>query len=282
MPLPVALVLPDGTCELAPSTARDVPGMHVERRLVEIANGLAGRRIEFPGLEATITDVLVRVETAAAGPVTILVRPSRPWVEIASEQGLLEVARAYLVHGIEHILFGFDHLLFVLALILVVRSKRMLLLTVTAFTVAHSITLSLAALGFVRVPGPPVEATIALSILLMAGEVVRLDRGEGGLAASWPWLVAFGFGLLHGLGFASALVDLGLPHGDIPLALLAFNVGVELGQLVFIAAVLALIALLQKLGLPPLAIRAARPATAYAIGTMAAFWFAERVAGFVS
>src|SRR5262249_12390020 len=144
-------------------------------------------------------------------------------------------------HGIEHILFGFDHLLFVLALILIVRNTRLLLLTVTAFTVAHSITLSLATLGVVHVPRPPVEACIALSILLLASEIVRSQRSQPSLTARWPWAVAFSFGLLHGLGFASALIDVGLPQGEVPLALFAFNLGVEAGQLAFIAAVVGVI-----------------------------------------
>ena len=155
------------------------------------------------------------------------------------------------MHGIEHILFGFDHLLFVLALILIVRSGRVLLWTITAFTIAHSITLSLATLGVVHVPGPPVEATIALSILLLACEIVRLQRGQASLTAQWPWIVAFSFGLLHGFGFAGALTEIGLPQGDIPLALFVFNVGVEVGQLIFIAAVLGRWPASSESDLPP-------------------------------
>ena len=186
-----------------------------------------------------MTDALVRVQMLDGSYSTTLVRPSKPWIEVATSRSSLEVATAYLMHGIEHILFGYDHLLFVLALILIVRRGRALLITVTAFTIAHSITLSLATLGLVHVPGPPVEATIALSILLLAREIIRSDRGRPSLTAQWPWLVAFTFGLLHGFGFAGALTEIGLPQGDIPLALLAFNIGVEAGQLIFIAAVLA-------------------------------------------
>jgi hypothetical protein len=156
----------------------------------------------------------------------------------------------------------------------------MLLLTVTAFTVAHSITLSLATLGVVRVPGPPVEATIALSILLLACEIIRLRKGESSLTARRPWVVAFSFGLLHGFGFAGALSEIGLPQGDIPLALFSFNVGVEIGQLMFIAAVLAVRALALRVGVPPLLARHASPVAAYSVGGVAAFWFIERVAGF--
>jgi len=190
------------------------------------------------------------------------------------------VAGAYLAHGVEHILFGYDHLLFVLALILIVPSARMLFFTITAFTVAHSLTLALATLGVVHVPGPPVEASIALSILLLATELAHARRGERGLTARWPWLVAFAFGLLHGFGFASALVEVGLPQGDLPLALFAFNVGVEGGQLAFVAAVLALAALASRARLAAPVKRHVSQAAPYAIGTLAAFWFFERLAQF--
>jgi HupE / UreJ protein len=149
--------------------------------------------------------------------------------------------------------------------------------TITAFTLAHSITLALATLGVVNAPGPPVEATIALSILLLAAEILNVRRGQPGLTARWPWAVAFSFGLLHGFGFAGALTAIGLPKNDVPLALFAFNAGVEVGQLLFIAAVLGLLALLRRLPLPrPL------PATRNVIGTLAAFWFVERLAAFAA
>jgi hydrogenase/urease accessory protein HupE len=280
MRLPVVLKLPDGLRNIEQPRVREFPGSLLERREVEVTGGLAGKQIDFVGLQATITDVLVRVEALDGAHATTLVHPSQPYIEIAASRGLLATAGAYVVHGVEHILFGFDHLLFVLALILIVRDTRMLLLTVTAFTVAHSITLSLATLGLVHVPGPPVEACIALSILLAASEIVRLQRGEPSLTASRPWAVAFSFGLLHGLGFASALIDIGLPQRDVPLALFAFNVGVELGQLAFIAAVLGVIRLAKQLPIPAVAEDRLRLVTSYAIGTVAAFWFVQRVAGF--
>jgi enamine deaminase RidA (YjgF/YER057c/UK114 family) len=232
------------------------------------------------GLQGTITDVLVRVALRDGTGSTTLVRPSQPWVEIAGASGPLSVTQAYLTHGIEHILFGFDHLLFVLALVLIVRSRRVLFLTITAFTVAHSVTLALATLGVVHVPGQPVEAAIALSILLLATEIVHLARGEIGLTARWPWVVAFTFGLLHGFGFASALSDIGLPQGDIPLALFAFNVGVACGQLAFVAVVSSLATLPRRLRLGVRVERYALGAARYAIGTLAAFWFFERLAKF--
>ncbi len=282
MRLPVSLRLPDAMRGVTEPAVQELSDSLVERRLVSAdAGALEGARIEFPGLEATITDVLVRVALLDGTRSTTLVRPSRPWVELTAERGPVAVAGAYIAHGVRHILLGFDHLLFVLALILIVRSTRVLLWTITAFTVAHSITLALATLGVVRVPGPPVEAAIALSILLLASEILRMQRGEPSLTARWPWLVAFSFGLLHGFGFAGALTAVGLPPDDIPLALFAFNVGVELGQLAFIGAVLCVITVARRTGALPGLERHALPVTARAIGILAAFWFIERLAGFV-
>ena len=281
MRLPIVLKLPDRVKNLKDPVVSELADSLVERRWVDAgSNGLTGERIEFAGLQLTITDVLVRVQMRDGTVSTALVRPNRPWIEIAAAPGLLAVAGAYVLHGIEHILFGFDHLLFVLALILIVRSRKVLLWTITAFTIAHSITLSLATLGVVHVPGPPVEATIALSILLLACEIVRLQRGQASLTAKWPWVVAFSFGLLHGFGFAGALVEIGLPQGDIPLALFAFNIGVEVGQLIFIAAVLGVLAAARRFKPPPIVERRALFASTYVIGALAAFWFIERLAGF--
>ena len=175
--LPVVLQLPDGASTLVEPKLRELPDSIVERRIVSAPGGLGGKRVEFVGLQATITDVLVRVETRDGARSTTLVHPSQPWVEIAAARGPFAVAGTYLMHGIDHILLGYDHLLFVFALILIVPNLRMLVTTVTAFTVAHSITLALATLGVVHVPGPPVEATIALSILLLACEIARSSRG---------------------------------------------------------------------------------------------------------
>ena len=277
MPLPVMLKLPEGVQNLTEPRVRELSDSRVERRLVEVPGGLSGKRIEFPGLQGTIADVLVRAQSQDGETTTTLVRGSQPWLEIAAPSGgAVAVFTAFVGHGVEHILFGYDHLLFVLALMLIVRNTRTLVLTVTAFTLAHSITLALATLGVVQVPGPPVEAAIAFSIVLVAAEVLRLRAGHPSLTASRPWLIAFCFGLLHGLGFASALSDIGLPHGDVPLALFAFNLGVELGQLVFIAAVLAVAAVARRANFGHRAVRWAP----YAVGSIAAFWFVERVAAF--
>jgi hydrogenase/urease accessory protein HupE len=280
MQLPVELRFAEGTRNVTAPAVRELSDSLVERRVIEVPGGLAGKRIEFGGLQGTITDVLARVQLRDGAYSTTLVHPSQPWLEVTAARGWSAVAGAYLRHGIDHILLGYDHLLFVFALILIVRSTRVLVWTVTAFTLAHSITLALATLGFVHVPGPPVEATIALSILLLACEIVRLHRGEASFTARWPWVVAFSFGLLHGLGFASALASIGLPRSDVPLALFAFNVGVELGQLAFIAVVLGLFALAKRIRLAASLERYARPAAPYAIGILASFWFFERLAGF--
>jgi hydrogenase/urease accessory protein HupE len=282
MRLPVILRLPRGVRNVIAPTTRELPDSIVERWLIDTGDGLAGKRFEFVGLQGTITDVLVRAQALDGTHSATLVYPSQPWIEVPTAPGFLVVAVTYVMHGIEHILFGIDHLLFVFALILIVRSRRVLLLTVTAFTLAHSITLSLATLGVVHVPGPPVEAAIALSILLLACEIIRLQRGHTSLTARWPWVVAFSFGLLHGFGFASALTEIGLPQGDIPLALFAFNVGVEIGQLIFIGLLVGAWACAGRISFSPALKSHALSAATYAIGTAAAFWFVERLTGFVT
>ncbi|HET9068332.1 MAG TPA: HupE/UreJ family protein [Amaricoccus sp.] len=267
-PLPVVLTLPAAARTVSGPGTQAMAGATIERRIVEIPGGLAGQRIDFVGLQATITDVLARV-TLDGRTATSMVRPAQPWLEVAGETTTAALAATYLRAGIEHILFGFDHLLFIASLLLIVRDWRVMAGTITAFTLAHSITLALAAFGLVTLPARPVEAMVALSIVLVSVEAVRLRRGETSLATDWPWLVAFAFGLLHGFGFAGALVDLGLPRPDIPLALLFFNLGVEIGQLVFVAAILAVVAALRRIFAVP---QQAPVAAAYAIGTVAAFW----------
>ena len=205
-------------------------------------------------------------------------RPDSPDFFIPVKPSKSKIAGSYFVLGVEHILGGFDHLLFVLGLLLIVRNTMLLVKTITAFTLAHSITLAMATLGFVHVEQTPVEAVIALSILFLATELSKQNRGESGLTSRAPWLVALCFGLLHGFGFAGALTEIGLPQADIPIALLFFNVGVEVGQLMFVAAVLVVQFFIQK-------IKVAWPAwveqvPAYGIGSLAAFWFIQRTASF--
>ena len=196
---------------MTPPQAAFGNGAYIERRTISRNGGLAGQIVTIEGLSATSTDVLVRIESLGGAVQTERLAPTRIAFVVQATPGAGEVAVTYLRLGVEHILFGFDHLLFVLALIILVGDWRRVVLTVTAFTVAHSITLAAATLGFVRVPGPPVEAAIALSIVLVAVEIVNARRGTPSLTARLPWLVAFTFGLLHGFGFAGALAEV-LPH----------------------------------------------------------------------
>jgi hydrogenase/urease accessory protein HupE len=279
--LPVALRLPTGVRGVSEPVVQELNDSRIERWTIEADSGaFGGHRIEFPGLQATITDVLVRIQMLDGTSSTTLVHASQPWVEMTTSRGRWEMALSYLAYGVQHILFGFDHLLFVLGLLLLVRGAGPLLKTITAFTVAHSITLALATLGAVHLPPPPVEAIIALSIVFLASELVKQQRGVVGLAQQYPWVIAFAFGLLHGFGFAGTLTRVGIPTSDVPLALLMFNLGVELGQLGFVA-----VCLLTAHSLRSLEIRWprwARAAPAYAIGSLAAFWVIERITGFWS
>jgi hypothetical protein len=250
-------------------------GAFVEHGRVGCDRELAGQTIAIDGLDATMTDVLVRIQSVDGTVRTVRLTPSKPGFTMPARAGPLMVLSAYVGLGIEHILFGVDHLLFVLCLLLLVRGVRGLLATVTAFTLAHSITLAAATLGFIRVPAAPVEATIALSIVFLATELVR-GGARHTVARSYPWLVAFSFGLLHGLGFAGALAEIGLPPGEVPLALFGFNVGVELGQLAFVTAVLSLGQLVRIMNWRMPAWASA--AVGYAIGSVAAFWVFARLA----
>jgi hydrogenase/urease accessory protein HupE len=242
------------------------------------AESLHGQTLRIVGLETTLTDTLVRIVFADGSTWVQRLTPRQPDSLIPARASAWGVAATYLALGIEHIMTGIDHLLFVLALLLLTKGTWRLVRTVTAFTVAHSITLGLATLGIVHVPSAPVEAVIALSIVFVATEIVQARWGREGLAAQMPWIVAFIFGLLHGFGFAGALSEVGLPEGHIPAALLFFNIGVEAGQLLFVAAVLAVVAGARR-------IRVAWPRWAelvppYAIGGLAMFWVIQRVAAF--
>src|SRR4030095_14814804 len=257
-------------------------GAAVQRWQVRIPGGLEGKPVEFTDLGSTSLDVLVRVERVDGTEQLGRVLALSPRFTLKRTPGPYEVIRTYTGLGIEHILTGTDHLLFVLALVIIVRGRRKLLITVTAFTIAHSITLALATLDVVRVPGPPVEATIALSIVFVASEIVRLRQGREGLAARKPWMIAFSFGLLHGLGFAGALAEVGLPQNAIPLALLFFNVGVEIGQLIFIVVVLAVGVIANRLMRRHADPRWTVVMTAYLIGRVASVWVVARNAAYCS
>ena len=252
----------------------------VDRYAIRHPDDLSGSEIYIEGLSTTLTDVLVRVEREDGSTQVVRLTPDAPSFVVQTAPGWLQVAWIYLDLGIEHILLGIDHLFFVLTLLFLVRGRRLLVQTITAFTVAHSLTLAAATLGFLYVPQQPVEAVIALSIVYVAAEALRPNDGQS-LAQRRPWVVAFLFGLLHGLGFAGALTEIGLPQSAVPLSLLFFNVGVEVGQLLFVVAALCLLAAARRVGVKRAgALLWTRRAVVYAIGSMAAFWAVERVAGF--
>jgi hypothetical protein len=240
---------------------------------------LAGQRLAIDGLERTMTDALVRIVLADGVEVIRLLKPNQPELTIPSSGKPSIPVVDYIQLGMLHIWTGVDHLLYVLGLLLLVRQRAALIKTLTAFTVAHSITLAAASLGFVIVPQAPVEALIALSIVYVAVELVYLRRGRPGLTCRFPWIVAFAFGLLHGIGFAGALGEVGLPPRDIPLALLCFNAGIEIGQLAFVAVVLT--AVRPVVTVAPRAAELALRSAPHVIGSLAAFWFIERTLSFI-
>jgi hydrogenase/urease accessory protein HupE len=272
--LAISPVLPSD-CELStPGQQALTPGAVVVRGLLSCRGGIAGKTLSIAGLQATITDVLVRVIHSDGRIESHLLRPPSPSVAFAGTANLGERAWGYVQLGVQHILLGVDHLLFVLGLLLIVADRWMLVKTVTAFTVSHSLTLALATLGLVSVPMLPLNAAIALSILFLGPEIVRHWRGGTSLTLRHPWAMAFAFGLLHGFGFASGLSAIGLPKDEIPLALLLFNIGVELGQLAFVLLVVLLERSFRVLELRwPLPLQRL---PGYVVGTLGAFWTIQR------
>jgi hydrogenase/urease accessory protein HupE len=281
-PMDITAILPQNCATRAvPDPVWDGAAF-VSRWTTRCEGGLEGQEVRIDKLEASRTDVLVRYDFSDGRGETHRLTPDNTGFQIPTQPSSLEVVRAYLVLGFKHILSGVDHLVFVFALLLLVKGVRLLILTVTAFTVAHSLTLAGATLGFINLPSPPIEAMIALSIMFVAAEIVHGRQGHPGLTEKFPWVVAFTFGLLHGFGFAGALAQIGLPESSIPIALLFFNVGVELGQLFFIAIVLALIAagtwLMKRYDKTPWPWAWAVPP--YAIGGLSVFWIVQRLASF--
>jgi hydrogenase/urease accessory protein HupE len=252
---------------------------YIQRWVTHCSTGLSGKKIAIEGLEKTSTDVLLHIEFHNNSSQTTQLSPTKNQYEIQNSASADQVIFTYTTLGIEHILQGVDHLLFVFALLLIVRNWKVLLATITAFTVAHSMTLAAATLGLVHVPQQPVEAVIALSILFLAIEWMHSRQGNPGITERFPWLISFIFGLLHGFGFAGALSEIGLPQHAIPLALVFFNIGVELGQLLFISLVLLGGWLLHRLHKPKLP-QVAEYITVYAIGGISSFWLIERISAF--
>ncbi len=273
--------LSSGAIDRPPDSDEMQPGFAIRIWRVKSGAPLDGQIVSVEGLPQTVTDVLLRVSTTDGKVVNDMLRPADPSrkLALAAPQGLH--VPAYVRLGVLHILTGFDHLMFVLGLLLLIGPSWRLVKAVSAFTAAHSITLALAALGYVRFPSAVIEALVALSIVFVACELVLVPvpgRPES-LTRRYPWLIAFTFGLLHGLAFAGALAEVGLPPGEEPQALFLFNVGVEIGQLIFIGA-----ALLVILGLRWVRARLswdsaafARVAPAYVIGGCSAFWLIQRI-----
>lgn len=257
--------------------SQPVSGAMLYKYVLRTKNPLEGQPFYIDGLERTMIDVLVNVEYLNGEKTSLMLKPDANEGKFPGATTKWNVIRTYTIFGVEHIWFGIDHLLFVLALIIITRGFARIIKTITAFTLAHSITLSLAVLGFVNFPGPPVEAVIALSIVFLAMEILKNQQGHQTLTGKYPWLVAFTFGLLHGLGFAGALADVGLPQTEIPLALAFFNIGVELGQIVFVLVVAMILSLVSIRKTWPLAFK---KVSAYVIGSVAAFWLIDRIAGF--
>jgi hydrogenase/urease accessory protein HupE len=276
-PHPARLQLPEDWQNIVQPTERRMADSIVFQRVIKVGKkSIEGEIINFPGLEATITDVFVRLARLDGTMMTAVVRPTKPYVELRGERSWSATAGEYIGLGFHHIMLGVDHLLFVLGLLLIVQGRMMLLKTITAFTVAHSMTLAIATLGFASVPLPPLNAAVALSIFFLGPEIVRSWRGETSLTIKYPWVVAFIFGLLHGFGFASGLSTTGMPSAELPWALLFFNVGVELGQLTFVFLVLWLIRSFRILEI--LWPRWAKLAPGYAVGSLGAYWTIQRSA----
>ena len=270
-------ILPDGF-QLIQTKDHFVADAYIRNYTSLYHQGLNGQTIAIKGQELTLVDVLVQINLLDESSYTLLLQPDHPQATIPIEPSKWEVAKLYLKLGVEHILLGIDHLLFVLGLLLLVNGIGPLIKTITAFTIAHSITLGAATFDLISLPSAPVEAVIALSIVFLAREYIALKEGKKSLTAQAPWVVAFTFGLLHGFGFAGALSEIGFPQKEVPLALFIFNVGVELGQLFFIGAIACLAFFWKKLDwqLPKSAWRV----LPYSIGTVASFWLIERVLAF--
>lgn len=271
--LPIAPIIPEGCALTAKGSEPPALTAPVVRGTLQCPDGIEGKTLAIDGLAATIADVLVRVRHADGRVETHLLKPMDPSVTLGVR---LDGQRsyAYLRLGIEHILLGVDHLLFVLGLLLIIEDRWMLVKSITSFTIAHSLTLAAATLGWASAPVPPLNAAIALSILFLGPEIVRRWRGGTSFTIRHPWVVAFAFGLLHGFGFASGLTSMGLPSSEIPLALLLFNVGVEMGQVFFVGLIIALERSFVTLEIRWPRIVAALPG--YAVGSLGAFWTIQR------
>lgn len=272
----LSLVFPNNFEPIGPAGPILKPGALVTRFTLKSTAGesLFGKQIFFEGLSSLQIDVLVNMEFADGSTISGIVQPKSPIFKVPERGSTAQVAGSYFQMGVFHILSGTDHLLFVFALMLIVVNYKKLLKTITAFTLAHSITLALAALGIVNIPSAPTEAIIALSIVFLSLEIINVKKGRPSITAKYPWSIAMIFGLFHGLGFAGALSEIGLPPHEIPIALLMFNLGVEAGQILFLG-----VAILVKIIIAKLSIKWPEwswKLLPYTIGSLSAFWVIQR------
>ncbi len=277
--LPIDMLMPKECSLTLAKTSHLVNSTYLDRWQMKCKEGLADKTLFIEGLKSTGTDLLLRLELLSGVSHSKLLSPSKSSYRVPKDASSWQIVQTYSWLGITHILLGFDHLLFVFALLLIVKNMRRLLWTVTAFTLAHSLTMVAATLDIVHLPQAPVEAIIALSILFLAMEIIHEKQGKIGLTSRYPWIIAFIFGLLHGFGFAGALAEIGLPQEAIILALIFFNIGVELGQLMFVATVVFTVVILQRLTYPALLYKL-QTSVVYMIGGISSFWLIERTLSF--
>ncbi len=281
--LNLSVQLPNDVVLIKPKSIRPAGAATIEQFAISSKSGLIGSEIYISGLRNAPTEVLVRIQWQSGVTETARLDASKTKFTVVGTPSFLYVVKTYLTFGFEHILEGFDHLLFVACLIFIAGTWRRILITITGFTVAHSITLTLSALGLVHLPIVAIESVIALSIVFLAREI--MIKNEQTLTWRFPIAVSASFGLLHGFGFASALSEIGLPQTEIPAALLAFNVGVELGQVAFVG-VLVLSAKLIKIiwfsitKIAEIKLRKFEQLGALAIGVVSMYWVLERISGF--
>jgi hydrogenase/urease accessory protein HupE len=276
MRLALNVVTPQGCTNASDPRSTMVDAAVIQRWRMTCTGSLVGKTLAIENLDSTLTDAIVRFEPLTGAPKTLRLNGAAPSAQIPAQQGWSEVAGTYFKLGVEHILFGFDHLLFVLCLLILVGDLKRLLGAITAFTLAHSITLAGTTFGWLHLSSAPVEASIALSIMFVAAEIIRARSGSSSVMQRWPWIASFSFGLLHGFGFAAALREIGIPDDAAPLALLFFNLGVEAGQVAFVAAVLMVREAWKRFAPAPPSWSWRTPP--YLAGGMAAFWFIERTA----
>lgn len=276
-PHPARLQLPGTWKNVVQPTEKRIADSTIYQWIVDVGEkGVEGSILSFIGLESTVTDVYVRLKRLDSTVMSKVVRPTKPSVELRGERAWHEAAGEFVTLGFHHILLGIDHLLFVMGLLLIVQGKAMLIKTITSFTVAHSITLAAATLGYADIPLPPLNAAVALSIFFLGPEIVRSWRGEKSFTITYPWVAAFAFGLLHGFGFASGLSTTTMPKAELPWALLSFNVGVEIGQLLFVFLALSLARSFRILEIQwP---RWALVVPGYTVGGLGAYWTIQRTA----